>query len=453
MVSESAAKGAPPETKKVFVFLGGAEVNELLCRSIESRYLCECQGFTQVTELVKIVKAGSFDLAVIDFSLEEGMVALELVLAEQIPVVLFHPEGKSPELRGPKRKVFREDGLLAGVDERLKEIGAVEVPADNESRYLPLGVPFVVRMPLTPADIFVKISASRFVKLFHKGSSFTPEESKRYLSKKKLRDFHLRKEDVTLVHKTMSSFLEAMLKKVPRKPKSAPVDANTTQAVEVIHDLARNLGFTPEVQKLVKNSMDSVLKEMEASPSLSGILAGMERDKGKYITSHSRMLAEVSCALAIAMEWGSDTSLKKIAMASLLHDMCLTDQKLCMIKDVAELDKRRDEFTLEQQEEYKTHTKRAALLIQGMKEVPADVDKIVYQHHELPKGTGFPEAVSHIHIHPLAATLAVAHDLVDWVIDHPGPIDIPPFVEAYKEKYSVGAFKKILKALEGLKLS
>ena len=191
---------------------------------------------------------------------------------------------------------------------------------------------------------------------------------------------------------------------------------------------------------------------MQDSPSLSGILSNMECDKGKYITSHSRMLAEVSCALAIAMEWGSDTSLKKITMASLLHDMCLTDQKLCSVKDVAELEKRREEFTLEQQEEHKTHTKRAALLIQGMKEVPADVDKIVDQHHELPKGTGFPESVSHIHIHPLAATLMVAHDLVDWVIDNEGPVDMAAFSEAYREKYSVGTFKKILKALEALKI-
>ena len=87
-----------------------------------------------------------------------------------------------------------------------------------------------------------------------------------------------------------------------------------------------------------------------------------------------------------------------------------------------------------------------------MKEVPADVDKIVYQHHELPRGTGFPEAVGHTHIHPLAACLIVAHDLVDWLIDHGGKVDMPAFFAAHEEKFQQGVFKKILKAMKDLKI-
>lgn len=443
-----------PEKKKVFVYFGSAEINELLCYSLESRFHCEARAFSAATELAPVIKGGGkFDLAVIDFSLEDGMVVLELALAEKIPHVLYHPEGKAPEVRGPKKKVFQEDKLLSGIDEGMAQAGAAPTGQgeDPTQSYTPVSVPHFMRVDPMVADAFVKLSEAKFIKVFHKGATFTAEDRKKYFDDKKIKNFYLRRDEAPAMHKALSLVLENLIRKMPRKV-TAVSTAGTAAGVEAIHDLARNLGFTPEVQKLVKSNMDSVLKEMEASPSLAGILANMERDKGKYITSHSQMLAEVSCALAIAMEWGSDTSLKKIAMASLLHDMCLTDHKLCAVKDEAELEKRGAEFTREQIEEYKSHPKRAALLIQGMKEVPADVDKIVYQHHELPKGTGFPENVSHIHIHPLAGTLMMAHDLVDWVIDHPGAIDMPAFIEAYREKYSVGVFKKILKALEGLKL-
>lgn len=444
---------APVDKKKIFVFFGTAEINELLCFSLDSRYHSETSGFSSSTQVVPAVKAKKFDLAVIDFSLDEGMVVLELALAEKIPVVLYHPEGKSPELRGPKRKVFKEDGLLAGIDEGLRQIAAAPAITggdDPDAAYLPVSVPLFLRVNPIPADTFVKLSGSRFVKVFHKGATFTAEDRKKYFDDKKISNFFLRRDEAPSMHAQLNQMLAKMIKSMPRLVKEVP-KPTPEQAVAVIHDLARNLGFTPEVQKLVKANMDVVMKEMQESPSLAGVLSNMERNKDKYITAHSQLLAEVSCALAIAMEWGSDTSLKKITMASLLHDMCLTDQKLCAVKDVTELEKRRDEFSLEEMEEYKSHPKRAALLIQGMKEVPADVDKIVYQHHELPKGTGFPAAVSHVHIHPLAATLMVAHDLVDWVLDHAGPPDMAAFSETYREKYSVGAFKKIMKVLETFK--
>src|SRR5262249_22649521 len=123
----------------------------------------------------------------------------------------------------------------------------------------------------------------------------------------------------------------------------------------------------------------------------------------------------------------------------------------CAVKDVKELENRKEEFSADQIDEYKNHSKRAAVLIQGMKEVPADVDKIVYQHHEEPRGTGFPEAVGHTHIHPLAGTMMVAHDLIDWLIAHPGQLDLQAFLAVYRDKYQPGIFKKIIKALENMK--
>jgi len=442
---------AAPGKKKIFLFLGNAEVAELLSLTLDSRFHCDVSTFTSAIELVEALKTQRFDLAVLDFSLGEGMVVFEKAHNDKIPMVLYHPEGNSPEVRGPKMKVFRDNALLQGILQGVEQIGAFvkEGASDPTSDYVAVSTPLFLRATPLVTDTFVKLSGSKFLKILHKGDLFTYGDLKKYQAKK-ISHLYVPKTSIGALQEKLSMEMEILLGGMSREPRAEPTKG--TDSVEAFHDLARNLGFTREVQELVKRSMTEVVEEMQKSPSLAGILANMELAKEKYIAAHSQMLAEVSCALAIAMEWGSDMSLKKIAMAALLHDMSLDDHNLCRVKSAAEFDERQGEFTTLQVEEYKSHTKRAAVLIQGMKEVPADVDKIVYQHHELPTGTGFPEAVSHFHIHPLAATLMVAHDLVDWVIDHPGPVDMPAFAEAHRQKYSVGVFKKILKALEALQV-
>ncbi|MGZ3651206.1 MAG: HD domain-containing phosphohydrolase [Bdellovibrionota bacterium] len=439
--------------KRIFLFFSTAEVAELLSFSLETGFHCAPCPFFSAKEAVPAIKNGGFDLAVLDTSLPDGMLIFEQVREAKIPYVLHHPEGKSPEVRGPKIKVFRENELLGGIKNAMQEIKAEPVTEDaGEQRlYARISMPLLMLTRPLAADVFIRLSDLKYVKLFHKGMTFSPEDKKKYHEQKKIPYLYVHRDSLNAVAVRINAMLEKLLKAVPAAPKkeTAPVLIDT---VETIHELARHIGFTPEVQKIVKNNVNLVVKEMLEVPSLAAVLSNMERNKDKYIAAHSQMLAEIGCAIATGMEWGSEMSLKKLAMAALLHDMSISDNKLCAVKDMKELEARKAEFNSDAIDEYKNHTKRAALAIQGMKEVPADVDKIVYQHHELPKGTGFPEALGHTHIHPLAATLSVAHDLVDWLIEHPGKLDMPAFLEAHREKFSAGAFKKLIKSMEEMKI-
>ena len=438
------------EVKNVLFFFPNTEIVDLLSFSVESLFFCEVTSFSHAQEAISALKSRVFDLAVIDTSVAEGMVVFEQFQAGTVPYVLFHPEGKSPEVRGPKIKVFKEGDLLDGIQGKLVALQAVpKTEKSSEGSFVRMSVPLLLRTNPLAADLYIRLSERKYVKLFHRGASFTDEDKLKYHDDKKIPYFYVSRKSLSAVAKNVNSMLEKLLKLPLPVEEASKIGVAT---VETVHELVRQVGFTPEVQKMVKNNMNLVVKEMMEMPSLAGVLKNMERNKEKYIASHSQLLAEISCAVSAAMEWGSEMSLKKISMAALLHDMCVTDQKVCAVKNLTELEKRKAEFTPEQIEEYKNHPKRAAILIQGMKEVPADVDKIVYQHHELPKGTGFPEAVGHVHIHPLAATLMVTHDLVDWLIEHPGPLNMPAFLSAHSEKYSAGVFKKILKALDTLKV-
>jgi len=449
-IAKPAAKAAPAP-KNILLFFGSPEISDLLTFSLESRYQCSVTSYASIADAVLSFKTSHYDLVILDTSLPDGMLVFEQVLTAKIPYVIHHPDGKSPEVRGPKIKVYKENELLPAVTAAMTTIECALREGASEGRAPFVGMRMSLLTKANPqaSDLYVRLSDLKYVKLFHQGSTFTADDEEKYSRRRKISHLYVRTDAIERVVDKVNGMLEDFLRRPRPKAETAPVVVDT---VETIHELARHLGFTPEVQKLVKNNVDLVVAEMQNVPSLAGILKNMERNKDKYIAAHSQMRAEVSCAIAIAMEWGSDTSLKKITMASLLHDMCLTDNRLAAVKDTKELESRKTEFDLSKQEEYLSHTKRAALMIQGMKEVPADVDKIILQHHELPMGTGFPEAIGHTHIHPLAATLMIAHDLVDWIIDHPGDLDKDAFLAAYDDKYAQGAFKKIMKALRELKL-
>ncbi|HEY8278268.1 MAG TPA: HD domain-containing phosphohydrolase [Bdellovibrionota bacterium] len=434
---------------------GNAEVTSLLTFALDSHFLCQITSHANVGNATAALQKGAPQLLVLDGSLEGAEGLLEAAKAAKCKVGLYHQKKQAPktqgvDLAGP----FNEDELLPGLTELLKKMGVAERGGPHEVPAIPfvrVGVPLLLRTSPLVSDIFIRLSELKYVKLFHKAASFTKEDVDKYHDTKKVEFFYVKREEAESTSAKLNDALEDLLKQQKVPPEVSTQVSIAT--IETVHSLVNQVGFTPEVQRLVKNNVDVVMKELYASPSLGSILKNMQINKDKYIASHSHMLSEVSCALSIAMKWDSDTSFKKLTMASVLHDMSLSNHRLASIKDMKELEKRRSEFTPGEIEEYKNHTKRAATLVKGMKEVPADVDKIIMQHHEHPMGTGFPDALNNTHIHPLAAIMMVAHDLVDWVIDHPSAQpDINGFLEAYIDKYKVGNFKKILKGLDSLQV-
>jgi hypothetical protein len=439
---------------RVSLCFTSTEITELLAFALDRHFDVEVKSFANAKDLLATLKEAPPSLIAIDGTREEANVILEAAAAAKIKTAIHHPKKLAPAVAGVDLAgVFNEPELLPGIASALKALGATVKDAEAASNpsypYFRVGVSLLLRTNPLVADVFVKLSELKFVKLFHKKAAFTDEDVAKYHGTKKIEYFYIKVAEADAVTAKLNEALEKLLREVP-----IPVAVSTQVSlatIDTLHSLVNQVGFTPEVQRLVQNNVDLVIQEMLASPSLAAILNNLNLDRDKYIASHSHMLAEVTCAMSIAMKWDSDLSFKKITMAALLHDMGLSNQKLAKVKDLKELNDRSSEFGPSEAEDYRSHPRRAAAMIKGLKEVPADVDKIILQHHELPMGTGFPEAISHVHIHPLASLMMVSHDLVDWVIDHKGgEPDVEGFIEAHADKYKIGNFRKILKALYSL---
>lgn len=299
------------------------------------------------------------------------------------------------------------------------------------------------------ADIYLRLSSQKYVKIFNKGDNFTGKNMDLYLEQKKYKSLSLKNEEAAVFTLRLRKEMERALKTV-----TDPVEAGkaATSVQETVAELGNRLGFTPEVMGLAKQGIFMTIKSIGPNPSqLNKIVKNILADKERYLGNHAIVTAQVACSLAALMEWHSETTYQKLTFAAFFHDIILQNNSLAKVLDLNELEQKVADFTADEVKRYKLHTAACAQIAANFKEVPSDVHLIISQHHEKPDGKGFPRGLTEKQLAPLAMVFIIAHDVVHHVFDH-GPASLEGFLKAYKEKYSIGRFGKILAKLSAAEL-
>lgn len=129
------------------------------------------------------------------------------------------------------------------------------------------------------------------------------------------------------------------------------------------------------------------------------------------LVSHTLATTVISLLVAEQMNITMKSTLEKIAMGALLHDIGMKEIPRELVL------KPRLEWTEEEQNLYESHTLRGVEILRDVKEIPSDVLAIILEHHENSLGMGFPRHLRDIKINPLARIVAVADCFVDLVYD------------------------------------
>ena len=324
-----------------------------------------------------------------------------------------------------------------------------------------------------PSALCVRISDEKFVRVMSGGASFDQADYDNLVATKGFKNFYIKFEEVPNFFNSGLAMIRP--KKGPSsralsQPSVGEADqaqvSRTGQMVEKtleseLEDIlvqSKGLGFNKDVQELTKKSVLSTIKFVRNSPGLSKLMLSLSKEKHKYISTHSMLLAYVSCAVASQLEWRSDSTYQKLTLAAFLHDSSLEDQELAKIQTMKELYDKKEFFTNEEMESFRQHPAEGAAVASRFHETPPDVDAIIFQHHERPDGKGFPRGLNHLRIGPLAAVFIVSHELVSYLIDNrsigPGSevtkAMLDKFILYYQDKYQSGTFKKILQAIHNI---
>lgn len=437
---------------KILMVFPKQEVVDLLLAPLEAKLGVQVTAVTNVDDVATVLSTDSVQLAILDASDEITSKLAQSFKEKKLPSIFCMNDTAS--FKAPVgftvSGTAKYDSLL---DDLVKIITPLKADTATEvgANFAPIRTSLLVKMGTLDMDIFIRLSATHFVKIVNKGDVFDAEDFKKYTEKKKVSHMYLPPEGTKVLADKCNSKLKELLGKEKLEVKEA--QETVEDVVETVRELIDQLGVTEEVQELVKNSIDVTMKAMGDFPELGKILKDMTANPATYISGHSMMLSHVACSIAVAVDWYSEATFEKLTMAAFMHDTPLKKQELCAVTSLEDFEKKfKGKFSLAEREEYKAHPERAAKLVAQFKEMPAEVDKIILQHHEHPYGTGFPGALSSNYISPLSTLFIIAHDLVDFVYANNGQIDIDKFLVENEKKYGAGNFKKIAKALAGMEI-
>ncbi|MGK5085929.1 HD domain-containing phosphohydrolase [Bdellovibrionota bacterium FG-2] len=432
----------------ILVVLADKSKREIASFTLESRFQAETH------------QAANFEAA-IDYLLDDHDVSVIVCEAEKESARLFKyllsVDSSIPLIIIAKKEeaiktAFPDLNVIGHVDSANLAHGVFQVISDaiqagtlkegmGSNDYCRIKSELLIKVAPLKSDIYIRLSKIKFVKLFKEGDTFDVADFNKYVHQKKVDYLYIKREE-------SGEFVSRLQKELLRitSSENVPPESLHTLAIsahEVILELGKRVGFTPEVQALAKESIKLTIKSVGNNPKLSKMLRSFVRDKKRYITSHSVALADIACSLAAKMDWPSEATFQKLCFAAFFHDIALSNNELAAVSDLADLENKKAQFSAAEIRAFKDHPFKGMEVVRSFKEIPADVDLIVHQHHELPDGSGFPRGVNYKHISPLSALFIVAHDLVQYMYDYT-TVDFDEFIKERKVKYDSGTFKKVI---------
>ncbi|HEX4923966.1 MAG TPA: HD domain-containing phosphohydrolase [Bdellovibrionales bacterium] len=292
-----------------------------------------------------------------------------------------------------------------------------------------------------PVDIFIKLSESKFVHLAKAGEAVQIERLSRY-ENKNIEFLFIRKDDYgTYVEQNLTIAGILLNKKELAQGQRTSVLGQATRSV--FRELEA-VGFTPVTLVHAKTIVKSTVELVEAKMSLASLIESM-KNSSEELVAHSSAVSVVSVMIAHAMGWENKSTLEKLALGGLLHDIGLKELAPELLK------KPRAEMTFEEIQQYETHSFRGMQILQSLGIVPDDVISMVYEHHENAAGQGFPRRLKDVRVHPLARVIQLANAFVELTIknvNNPVPRSAEEALQYVEQTMGMPFNREVFKALK-----
>lgn len=282
------------------------------------------------------------------------------------------------------------------------EVVDKEIPS-----HIPVDMTLLLTLERKDYDLYLKLSGKNFVKIFNRGSSFTPEDVKKLKSK-----------GITKLFVPASSCF-ALIREMQESYSSSDVHAHSEEVLIISHleqmeKIGSELGWSKEILEASEKTVRRAIEVFKKSSDLHSVLENILRHRQTDFSEHVGLLSFIICALASQMKIPGENAEIKLALAALLHDVKVNPEIYHEVEDwnrkASSLSDRSSAVT-----SYRNHPVDGASFVQKIDSILPDIDRIILQHHERPDGTGFPRALGASRITYLAAVFIVSEELVHFI--------------------------------------
>ena len=379
-----------------------------------------------------LVAIDKFSLVISDIHMPgsrvSGVELLSYVKTTQpsLPVVLMTGFATLAETRqahemgasGFLAKPFQKEDLLKIVREFSEPEASAPAEPDltEDDKYNKLSIDDFISGKHIRFTIFVRLSATKYVKIAHQGEDLDVMRV-RLLKEKGIRYLYLLKPDFQEYIRFNLGLVDA-------------VRVNSTISPEKKMNFLKHTGeiilerlFTDEIETDAFNNakvmLESTVNFLADSRDTLALLESLN-NHADFLYAHCLAVSLYSSMIAKQIGWHSPQTLYKVSMGGLLHDVGLKEI------DRSILEKSRSTLTLDELRSMETHPTRGTELLGRDASIPSDVLQIILQHHERDQGTGYPAGLIKNRIHPLARLIGMVDEFCELLLQAPGYMGTKP---------------------------
>lgn len=324
----------------------------------------------------------------------------------------------------------------------------------NESSHCRIHIDFLSILDGINKDLFIKIGSDKFIKVFNQNDNTNLLDIKKYKTKG-MEYLYLQRETamwvIDQIQKQINIFLKANNFRFVLRGAGDTPEKRFEQKILRIDD---EVHIDTEFKQTIENTVEKIRAIVEKESSLVHIIQVLKEQNDHYafFTQKINLTSVISCLIAKQLDWISKSTMDKLVYASVLSDITLAVRpELMKIKTLDEFERIKDNLTEEDCKIFLSHPKDAAFLCKRyFNHAPPDTDALVYQHHEMADGSGFPMGLRAEKISPLSALFIVANDFAHYFLTDDEP-NMEDFILKCHSRYDFVNFRKIVKALEKVK--
>lgn len=402
-----------------------------------------------------MVSVGSFQLVISDIQMSHltGIELLEWINKfKPVPFILMTGFSQLLEVdramelgaKGFLSKPFRQDDLLGAVKTAL----GITDPSEKEKEKQKASAASFCKVPIEdfvmgkkiPFNIFIRTSLEKFIRIAYTGENIELKRIREYKNKG-IEYLYLKKEDyaqlvdfnLTLA-KTVSQSDNISFEK---KQRFIQYTGEVLLEQIFVQDVDE-AGFD-QAKDFVKTSL-SILTENSTTMDLLNSLNS--HSDSNY--AHSLGVSVYSVMIAKELKWTSQTTLFRIGLCALFHD--IGNKEI----DTVLLNKPRSLLSFEERTQIESHPLRGRDILQSLPGIPEEVIMVAYQHHENCLGSGYPNKTQKNLIHPFAKVVSVASIFCEYALkatNYPGMSGLKAMEQLtkfHKDELDPPAFKALL---------
>jgi HD-GYP domain-containing protein (c-di-GMP phosphodiesterase class II) len=283
---------------------------------------------------------------------------------------------------------------------------AIDVQVFSNDVYLAVPTASLLQYKTALADVYVRLPTDRMVKLTRKGEPLEMDRITR-LGAKDVKQLYVLKQDFTEVVNELIQGASA------HGQKQVSVDAKMARffsVAESVYSELLNLPLTDDSFSRTISVTSEISTLMQQKPDFPKLLAAVV-GLGDDFSRHSLGTVVMANMLMVALEWNNRKLVEPVTMGAFFHDIGMKEIPE-ELRRKSRVDMTKDEVTV-----WEGHVGAGIHILNSVSFIPAEVLRIVQEHHEVPNGTGFPARLRGERIFPMAKVVSfanvLAHDIFD----------------------------------------